>query len=243
MTGPVRSYRLPAGAVLVTGGAGGIGTAIVAALAQAGVPVAALDVRPAARPNVLSLSCDVADARSVRDAVAAASADLGPPAGLVCAAGVSAETRLADLEEAEWARVLGVSLTGAYLAMREVHRPMAARGGGAIVAFSSGRARRAIPAGSHYAAAKAGLEGLVRTLAAELAPGAIRVNAVAPGPVRTAMLDTIPGFDEAQRAQAIPAGRIGEPVDLVGPTMFLLGEDSGYVTGQVLQVSGGLVMA
>ena len=226
---------------LVTGAAGGLGSAIGAALQARGARVVSLDLAAAAGAD-LHIDCDVTDASAVAAAVEQATADGTHIDLLVCAAGVVSEHDLGELDPSEWHRVVDVSLTSAFLAAQAVAPSMATGGGGAIVTLSSGWGTRGYPRGPHYAAAKAGVEALTKSLALELAPQAIRVNSVAPGPIRTAMLDDLPDFDEAARAAAIPLGRIGEPEDVVGPVLFLLGSDSRYVTGAVLHVNGGLLM-
>lgn len=244
----VYTLAMPANAfhevpVVVTGGSAGIGAAVVEALASLGARVAALS-RSGRSPAgaTAGIACDVADGESVARAFAAADDALGGLGLLVCSAGVVSEHPIEELEPEEWHRIVDTSLTGGYLAMRAATPRLRAGGGGAIVALSSGWARRGYPRGSHYAAAKGGLEALVRSLALELAPDRIRVNAVAPGPVRTAMLDDLPAFDEEQRASNIPLGRIGTVDDVVDPVLFLLGDGAAHITGQVLQVSGGLTL-
>jgi NAD(P)-dependent dehydrogenase (short-subunit alcohol dehydrogenase family) len=144
----------------------------------------------------------------------------------------------------EWRRVVDVSLLGTFVTTRQVLPAMLANGRGRIVALSSGYARKGQAAGSHYAAAKAGVETFVKSLALEVAGAGITVNAVAPGPVATAMLDPFmarSGWRPAMEA-AIPLGRVATPADIAGPILFLLSDDSAYMTGQVLHVNGGLLM-
>lgn len=225
----------------MTGGAGDLGRAIVAALLERDVPVATLDL--AEHPDAtLALRCDVTDADAVARAGADVQARLGPVGMLVCAAGIVSTVALEELEPAEWHRVVDVSLTGAYLACRAFVPPMARRGAGSVVAISSGLGTRGMARGGHYAAAKAGMEALMKSVALEFARDGVRANSLALGPFLTRMLDDHPGFDVEARAAGIPMGRLGDPDDAVGPTLFLLGDHSRYMTGAVLHVSGGFTM-
>jgi NAD(P)-dependent dehydrogenase (short-subunit alcohol dehydrogenase family) len=230
---------LPDGAAVVTGGAGGLGRAIVAGLRERGVPVACLDLATN-DDATLSVACDVTDPDSVEAAAARVRAELGAVSMLVCGAGVVSTVALEELEPAEWHRILDISLTGSYLACRAFVPGMAA--GGSVVAISSGLGTRGMARGGHYAAAKAGMEALTKSVALEFAPAGVRANALALGPFKTAMLGDHPGVDFSERAKLIPLGRLGDPADVVGPALFLLGDHSRYVTGTVLHVSGGFTM-
>jgi NAD(P)-dependent dehydrogenase (short-subunit alcohol dehydrogenase family) len=227
---------------IVTGGAGGIGQAVVAAAEERGALVATFDRRPG--PAKLALECDVTDESQVAAAAAEVEERLGPVEFLVCAAGVVTEAAVAELTVPEWRDVVDVSMLGTFLAARAVLPTMVARKRGRIVALSSGLGTKGSPGGAHYAAAKAGVEGFVKSLALEVAPDGITVNAVAPGPITTAMtahLDARAGW-RVEMEHAIPLGRVGEPNDVVGPVLFLLGPAASYITGQVLHVNGGLLM-
>lgn len=226
---------------IVAGGSGDIGHGVVEALLAAGRQVAVLDLR-ASEAATLSLECDLTDPAQVDDAVSETIARLGPPAELVCAAGIVSRGTVVETDPATWQRVLDVSLTSTYLVTRAVLPAMRAAGGGAIVTMSSGLARKGYPSGSPYAAAKAGVEALTKTIALEHAADGIRCNCVAPGPIETAMTAGNENFDSDLALRAIPMGRIGTVEDVVGPVMFLLGDAAGYVTGQVLQVNGGMLM-
>jgi len=233
-----------AGAVsVVTGAAGGIGRAVVAELSARGALVAALDVTDS-QAGALCLRCDVTDEQQVAETLERVGKELGTPTHLVCAAGVASEAPVVDMDVDEWRRVVDVSLLGTFVSTREVLPAMLANGRGRIVALSSGYARKGQAAGSHYAAAKAGVETFVKSLALEVAGAGITVNAVAPGPVETAMLEPLmarSGWRSTIEA-AIPLGRVATPADIAGPILFLLSDDSAYMTGQVLHVNGGLLM-
>lgn len=228
---------------IVTGGAGGIGQAVVTALRAGGVRVGVIDRSDPAEADAAAVA-DITDHEQVAAAVAALTEELGPPTMLVCAAGVVSEHPLDELDPAAWQRVVDVSLTGTYLAVHLVVPGMQARGRGSVVAVSSGYATSGYRLGGHYAAAKAGIEALTKSVAQEVGPAGVRVNAVAPGPVLTPFVDHIEDQDawRRDREARIPLRRMAVAEDIVGPITFLLGPDARYITGQVLHVNGGLLM-
>ncbi len=236
---------------LVTGGAGGIGTACAARLRADGATVALLDREPsvaeaAAHLGAVGIRADVAEEAAMRTAVSEAGSRLGGPVDLlVTAAGVYPVTPLVDIEAAEWDAVLAVNLRGPFLAAREVARGLIADGlTGAVVHVASigGLRADAREPSAHYGAAKAGLVNLTRQMAAEWAPHGIRVNAVCPGLVDTPMLRITDDPERAERyvAERIPLARIGRPEEVAAAVCFLASDDAGYVTGAALPVDGGI---
>jgi NAD(P)-dependent dehydrogenase (short-subunit alcohol dehydrogenase family) len=224
--------------VIVTGAAGGLGTAIVADLTAAGRTVVALD-RVGASGAAESMLLDVADESAVNAGVLRIAERYDGIEALVCAAGTVDEYPVVKMPLAAWRSVIDASLTGTFLVTRAVLPAMMAARSGSIVAFSSGYASSGYRNGANYAAAKAGVEALMKSVALEGAPFGIRANSVAPGPIDTPMLTP-------QRAAfigpRIPLGRVGTPADVVGIVRFLLNEDSSYITGQTIAVNGGLLM-
>jgi 2-hydroxycyclohexanecarboxyl-CoA dehydrogenase len=248
--------RLEGRIALVTGGASGIGAATVRRLAAEGARVAVADVNgPAARAvagevDGAAVELDVADTASVREGVAAAEAALGPPDVLVNNAGTDRFGFFVTTDEALWDVVLGVNLRGTLAVTHAVLPGMQRRGAGSIVSVASEAGR----VGSHgsvvYSAAKAGVIGFTRALAREAVRYGVRVNAVAPGPVDTPLLNDAPvqlgELGERLRQGMIDATlmrRIGQPEEVAAAIAFLAGDDASYMTGQTLNVSGGLSMA
>lgn len=249
----------PEGArVLVTGGAGGIGRGLVAALQDAGSRVAVMDLpaslaRHPTAEGVLPIEADLSDETSVDAAFASLSREWGGLDGLVMLAGFSlARQPIATFDAAAWDSVIEGNLRSTFLTARAA-LPLLQKGDNpSVVATASGLAVKSTPGFGPYAAAKAGVISMTRLLAAENAPK-IRVNAIAPSAVDTAFLrggtgrggdDAAGGthVDLAAYAATIPMQRIATVEDVVGPVLFLLGPASAYVTGQTLHINGGLLM-
>jgi 3-oxoacyl-[acyl-carrier protein] reductase len=238
---------------LVTGAGSGIGRAVAEAFAREGASVTILDVdgeraAETARAiesgggEALAVMADVCSAEDVARAVAETLARFRRLDVLVNNAGTGVASPVEDLGEAMWDRVLDVNLKGAFLCTRAAVPAMKQQGGGAIVNIASVEAVKGIPGHSAYAASKAGITGLTRALATELAPFGIRVNYLCPGAVWTRMTEHWFSRQREQVVAGIPLGRIADPVDIAGPVLFLASDDARYITGQGLIVDGGMVI-
>jgi 3-oxoacyl-[acyl-carrier protein] reductase len=241
---------------IVTGAARGIGAAIARRLAKEGKAVAVLDVdqansEAAAKAIVadggraIGVGADVSDAEMVAAAVERVAAELGPPTILVNNAGVTRDNLLFKMTEEDWDIVMGVHLKGAFLMARATQGHMTRAGWGRIVNMSSTSAL-GNRGQSNYSAAKAGLQGFTKTLAIELGKFGITVNAIAPGFTATELVKATAkrlGVDweeyQATSAKDIPVQRVGQPEDIAALASFLVGEESGFVSGQVIYAAGG----
>lgn len=246
--------------VVVTGGAGGIGAATCRRFAEEGSPVAVLDLSAEAAAAVSEeirrtggtaqdYACDIADRAAVDTSIAAITNDLGPIDVLVNNAGWDVFKPFLESTPEEWRRLIDINLLGPLNMHHAVLPGMVERGFGRVVTVASDAARVGSSGESVYAACKAGMLGLSKTLAREHARDGITFNVICPGPTDTALLDgvtgTAPNPDKLREAfrRAIPLGRIGEPQDLPGAICFFASDDAGFITGQVLSVSGGLTMS
>jgi 3-oxoacyl-[acyl-carrier protein] reductase len=240
---------------LVTGGRRGIGAAVVRALAAEGAHVAVLDrvggeeleavLRQVegAGGRALALEGDAADFRTADDAVTRVVEEWGGLDVLVCSAGVTRDRVSWKMTPEEWDEVLRVNLTGTFACARAAGAAMRRRGmGGRIVAVSSINGLRGKFGQANYAASKAGIHGLVKTLARELGPSGVTVNAVAPGLVRTPMTEGLSAEAVSRSLDETVTGRLTDPDDVASAVVFLASRSAGQITGQVLKVDGGQYM-
>lgn len=232
---------------VVTGGCRGIGAAVAEELERSGARVAALDLDPPAEgPGFLQLPCDISDERQVADSFAEVRRQLGPVDVLVNNAGVNSYNDAIDMTVAEWDAFFAVDLRGAWLCSRAALPEMAARQAGAIVNVSSIHAALTVPGMFPYAAAKAGVEGLSRAIALDYGPRGVRCNAVAPGWVRTGLVEqqlARSADPDAERRRVLgqqPAGRMAEPIEIARVIRFLVSDDASYINGATIAVDGGL---
>ncbi|MBI4519712.1 MAG: 3-oxoacyl-[acyl-carrier-protein] reductase [Gemmatimonadetes bacterium] len=236
---------------MVTGGSRGIGLAISRALADAGARVAVIGqdaTRAATAAAALpgsghaGYACNVADPAGVQATTAQIEKDLGEIAILVNNAGITRDNLLVRLRDQDWDDVLGVNLKGAFNTIRAVAKGMMRRRAGSILNVTSVVGITGNPGQANYSAAKAGLIGLTKSVARELAPRGIRCNAIAPGYIET---DMTAGLNEEQTRgirEKVALGRLGQPEDVAAVARFLVGPGAGYITGQVLVVDGGMVL-
>ena len=241
---------------IVTGAARGIGAATAERLGRDGFAVGVLDLDEAACEAVatrirdaggraVGVGVDVTDAAQVEAGVARVADELGPPVVLVNNAGIIRDNLIFKMTEADWDAVMNVHLKGAFLMTRACQAHMTAEKHGRIVNLSSSSAQ-GNRGQANYSAAKAGIQGFTKTLAIELGKFGVTANAVAPGFIQTDMTAATAArigvpFEDfiAHTAQQIPVGRIGQPDDIAATIAFLVSEEAGFVSGQVIYVAGG----
>ena len=246
--------RLRDRVALVTGGARGIGGAIAAAFAAEGADVAIADVlgEDVAAPVLdavaqagrrgLHVACDVSDEASVAAMHARVTAELGEVDILVNDAGTMGQFWFHELTAAEWDRVLGVNLRGVFLCTRAVIPGMLERGRGKIINVASQLGQIGGVEMVHYSASKAGVIGFTKALAREVSARGVHVNAIAPGPILTAMMEEETEEWAARKLAELPIGRFGEVHEVAPTAVFLASDESSYYVGQTLCPNGGDVM-
>ncbi|MEN3356706.1 MAG: hypothetical protein V7637_688 [Mycobacteriales bacterium] len=228
--------------VLVTGGNRGIGLAIARAFAELGDKVAVTHRGSGAPEGLFGVRCDVTDAAAVDAAFAEVEAQHGPVEVLVSNAGVTDDTLLLRMSEEQFTRVVDANLTGAYRVAKRAAGKMLRARRGRMIFISSVVAVTGSAGQANYAAAKAGLIGLARSLAQELGPRGITANVITPGFVETDMTAAIPEERRAEILAQLPLHRYGAAAEIAGAVTFLASEPAAYITGAVLPVDGGLGM-
>ncbi len=234
--------------VMITGGSRGIGLACAQWFLARGDRVAvtsrsgAIEGDPGPKDRFLSLVCDVTDPAQVEAAFTSVEAAWGPVEVLVANAGITRDTLVLRMSEEAWGEVIDTNLTGVFRVSKRAVAKMIRQRRGRVVVVSSVSAFIGSAGQANYAAAKAGLVGLARSLAAEVASRSITVNVVVPGLVETDMLAELGEERTTAFASQIPMGRIARPGEIAAVIGFLSSEDAGYITGAVVPVDGGLAM-
>jgi 3-oxoacyl-[acyl-carrier protein] reductase len=243
-------FDLTGKTALVTGATGGIGAAIARTLHKAGATVAISGTRAAVLEElklelgdrVHVIACNLSDAADVEKLVPAAEAAMGSVDILVNNAGITRDGLAMRMKDDDWAAVIDVNLTAGFRLARAAMRGMMKKRWGRIVNITSVVGVTGNPGQANYVASKAGIIGLTKSLAHELAGRNVTVNAVAPGFIATPMTDVLNDRQKEAILGRVPAGRLGSPEDIATAVLYLASGEAGYVTGQTLHVNGGMAM-
>lgn len=243
-------FDLSGKTALVTGASGGIGSAIAKGLAVQGARVALSGTREEALKAVADeiggdsviLPCNLSDSDAVDALVPSAVEALGQLDILVNNAGVTRDNLAMRMKDEEWQDVIRINLEAAFRLARASMRPMMKAKTGRIISITSVVGATGNPGQANYAASKAGLIGMSKALAQEVASRGITVNCIAPGFIASAMTDELPDAQKDALKQRIPAGKLGEGADIAAAAVYLASDEAAYVTGQTLHVNGGMAM-
>src|SRR5580704_794043 len=244
-------FDLTGKTALITGASGGIGGAIAKALHGQGATVVLSGTKIEALEKLAgelggrayTAACNLSDIASVEALVKTAEAAAGAPVDiLINNAGITRDNLFMRMKDEEWDQVIAVNLTAAFRLSRAVLRGMMKKRWGRIIQISSVVGATGNPGQGNYAAAKAGLVGMTKSLAAEVASRNITVNAVAPGFIQTAMTQVLTDQQKEMIGQRIPAGRMGMPGEVAGAVAYLASEEAAYVTGETIHINGGVAM-
>jgi len=228
--------------VLVTGGNRGIGKAIAEAFLANGDKVAVTSRSGGGPEGALALTCDITDPAQVEQAYADVEAAQGPVEILVANAGITKDTLVLRMSEDDWSSVIDTNLTGAFRLAKRAAKGMLRLKRGRIIFISSVVGLLGNPGQVNYAASKAGLVGMARSLARELGSRGITANVVAPGFVETEMTEVLTDDQKKAISERVPLGRYAQPDEVAAAVTWLAGDGAGYVTGAVIPVDGGLGM-
>lgn len=243
-------FSLAGKTALVTGATGGIGGAIALALHNAGAKVAisgtrqeALDaLNTEAGGALIPLTCNLSDGAAVEQLIKTAEEKLGQLDILVCNAGITKDGLLMRMKDEDWQSVIDVNLTATFKMIRAASRGMMKRRFGRIINISSVVGVMGNPGQANYCASKAGVIGMTKSVAQELASRNITANCIAPGFIKTAMTDALTPEQQERITSNIPAARFGTPEDVAASVVYLASDQASYITGQTIHINGGLLM-
>lgn len=236
---------------LVTGASGGIGGSVAKALAAAGAQLAISGSKQekleafnneSLGGKALPIACDLSQLDKVEALIKEAEEKLGGLDVLVCNAGVTKDNLAMRMKDEEWQQVIDINLTASFRMTRSVLRGMLKRRYGRIIYVTSVVGWSGNPGQANYCASKAGLTGMSKSFAQEVATRGITVNCVAPGFIATAMTDGLSNEQKARINQNIPLARMGAPEDIAAGVLFLASDEAGYITGQTIHINGGMLM-